>query len=56
LGALRKAGADGVIVGSAVADAYAGFIGKDGRFDEGKTLEALSPYARGMKAACVTRV
>lgn len=49
---LTKAGADGVIVGSHLADVYAAFM-KGRAFDEKKALAAVSPYAKAMKAACI---
>lgn len=54
--ALAAAGADGVIVGSAIADAYMKGAGKGGAVDEDKALEGLASYARAMKAGCVTRI
>ncbi|MFH0884951.1 MAG: tryptophan synthase subunit alpha, partial [Candidatus Micrarchaeota archaeon] len=39
--ALVEAGADGIIVGSAIADIYSGHIGKDGVIDEGGALAEL---------------
>jgi tryptophan synthase alpha chain len=54
--ALAQAGADGIIVGSAIADIYSGYIRKDGRIEEAGALRALGSYAREMKSACVTRV
>jgi len=52
----RKAGADGIIVGSAITDTYSRHIGKDGMIDEDGALAELEKYARAMKAACVTHV
>lgn len=53
---LREAGADGIIVGSRIADIYSRHIGKDGKMGEESALEELAGYAKAMKAACVTRI
>ena len=53
---LREAGADGIIVGSAIADAYSKHIGKDGTIDVDAALGEVGAFAKGMKAACVTRL
>lgn len=47
----RKAGADGIIVGSAIVDAYSGHIGKDGQINEEKALADVEMLARAIKAA-----
>jgi tryptophan synthase alpha chain len=54
--ALTDAGANGIIVGSAIADIYSAHIDDDGKIDEDAALEELERFAKEMKAACVTRV
>jgi tryptophan synthase alpha chain len=53
--ALKEAGADGIIVGSAIADVYSRYIKPDGTLDEDLALAELEKFAKAMKVACVTR-
>ncbi len=49
--AFAMAGADGIIVGSGIVNAYSKFVqGK--KIDGRRAIEELSPYCRGMKQAC----
>ncbi len=49
--AFAQAGADGVIVGSEIANIYSAFIRK-GRIDDGGALAKIASYARRMGVAC----
>jgi tryptophan synthase alpha chain len=50
--AFARAGADGVIVGSAIAGIYSKHIRGDGSIDAAPALEELAEYAAEMKEAC----
>ncbi|MEM2137630.1 MAG: tryptophan synthase subunit alpha [Candidatus Anstonellaceae archaeon] len=47
-----KAGADGIIVGSQIANLYSKAMSAGGKNNEQRTIAAISSYARRMKRAC----